>query len=290
MEWRFHETGWATRSLGLGWGQEFGEMPSNIPVQMSSRPLTCVRLREREEVQVSVWIWVSSVSRSWISSPKASMRKRTEEAPGLSPEALQLLELCFLKRGFLFISGLWDRFWRIMSSTFSNRIKKEWKMSEYLEYNIVWWNILQLCVSKTNIYVYMCVCVFISWVFLYVVVLVEKNLSANAEDVRDAGLIPESGRSPGGGQPTPVFLPGESHRGAWWAAVRGVTKSQRWLKWPSMHAHINLIICIHIHTYTYTYLRLYVKYTFTNMKITVFKANELSEQLGSAQLEKGTRA
>ena len=54
MEWQFHETGWATRSLGLGWGQEFGEMPSSIPVQMSSRPLTCVRLREREEVQASV--------------------------------------------------------------------------------------------------------------------------------------------------------------------------------------------------------------------------------------------
>ena len=29
-------------------------------------------------------------------------------------------------------------------------------------------------------------------------------------DVLDVGLIPGSGRSPGGGQPTPVFLPGES--------------------------------------------------------------------------------
>ena len=28
----------------------------------------------------------------------------------------------------------------------------------------------------------------------------------------DRGSIPGSGRSPGGGQPTPVFLPGESHR------------------------------------------------------------------------------
>ena len=33
-------------------------------------------------------------------------------------------------------------------------------------------------------------------------------------------------------QPTPVFLPGESQdRGAWWAAVPGVTKSQTWLRW-----------------------------------------------------------
>ena len=27
----------------------------------------------------------------------------------------------------------------------------------------------------------------------------------------DVDLIPESGRRPGGGQPAPVFLPGESH-------------------------------------------------------------------------------
>ena len=40
-----------------------------------------------------------------------------------------------------------------------------------------------------------------------------KNPPANAGDVRDAGSIPESERSRGGRtwQPTPVFLPGESH-------------------------------------------------------------------------------
>ena len=31
------------------------------------------------------------------------------------------------------------------------------------------------------------------------------------ETLRGLGLIPELGRSPGGGQPTPVFLPGEPH-------------------------------------------------------------------------------
>ena len=35
-----------------------------------------------------------------------------------------------------------------------------------------------------------------------------KNQLANAEDIRDAGSIPGSGRSPGEGN-TPVFLPGE---------------------------------------------------------------------------------
>ena len=38
-----------------------------------------------------------------------------------------------------------------------------------------------------------------------------KNPLANAGDVSDLSLIPGSGRSPGGGQPTPVFLPRESH-------------------------------------------------------------------------------
>ena len=45
------------------------------------------------------------------------------------------------------------------------------------------------------------------------VALVVKNLPANAEDVRDMGSVPGSGKSPGGGlwQPTLVFLPEESH-------------------------------------------------------------------------------
>ena len=43
--------------------------------------------------------------------------------------------------------------------------------------------------------------------------LVVKNPPTNAGDVRDAGLIPGWGRSPGGehGNPLQVFLPGASH-------------------------------------------------------------------------------
>ena len=40
------------------------------------------------------------------------------------------------------------------------------------------------------------------------VALVVKNPTANGRDIRDLGLIPGSG---GQGEPTPVFLPGESH-------------------------------------------------------------------------------
>ena len=62
-----------------------------------------------------------------------------------------------------------------------------------------------------------------------------KNLPALQ---RDPGLIPGLGRFPWKGKwlLIPVFLPGESHkqkslenptnRGAWWATVHGITKSQ----------------------------------------------------------------
>ena len=45
------------------------------------------------------------------------------------------------------------------------------------------------------------------------VALVVKNLSADAGDIRDTGLIPGLGRAPGGGHGNPLqfFLPGESH-------------------------------------------------------------------------------
>ena len=51
-------------------------------------------------------------------------------------------------------------------------------------------------------------------VFSHIVklVIVVKNLPFNTGDVRDAGSIPGWGRSPGRTrQPTPLFLPGESH-------------------------------------------------------------------------------
>ena len=42
-------------------------------------------------------------------------------------------------------------------------------------------------------------------------VLVVKNSSANAVDIRDTSLIPGLGRSPGGGHGNSIFFPGESH-------------------------------------------------------------------------------
>ena len=56
-----------------------------------------------------------------------------------------------------------------------------------------------------------------------------KNLPADAGDARDAGVIPGWGRSPGGGNGNPLqysCLGSPMDRGAWWAAVHGVAKSQ----------------------------------------------------------------
>ena len=56
--------------------------------------------------------------------------------------------------------------------------------------------------------------------------LVVKNLPSNAIDVRDPGLIPGSGRSPGGGHGNPLqysFLENPMGRGAWKATVHSVT-------------------------------------------------------------------
>ena len=58
---------------------------------------------------------------------------------------------------------------------------------------------------------------------------VVKNLPANTGDLGDSGLVPGSGRSPGGGHGNPLQYPClASHldRRAWRATVHGVTKSQ----------------------------------------------------------------
>ena len=66
---------------------------------------------------------------------------------------------------------------------------------------------------------------------------VVKNLPASAGDVKDVGSIPGSGRSPGGGQGSPLHyscLENPLGRGAWRAMVHGVTKSRTHLKQISM--------------------------------------------------------
>ena len=72
-----------------------------------------------------------------------------------------------------------------------------------------------------------------------------KNLPANAGDIRDAGSIPGSGRSPGGGHGNPLqysCLENPMNRGAWWATVCGVATNLDTTEATS-----------HTHTHTYTH-------------------------------------
>ena len=60
-----------------------------------------------------------------------------------------------------------------------------------------------------------------------------KNLDANSGDVRDAGLIPGSGRSPGEENGNPLQYSCRDNPidgGPWWDIVHGVKKSQTQLK------------------------------------------------------------
>ena len=63
--------------------------------------------------------------------------------------------------------------------------------------------------------------------------LVVKSLPARVGDVRDMGLIPRLGRSPGKGHGNPLqysCLENPMDRGAWWATVRRTAKSWTQLK------------------------------------------------------------
>ena len=76
------------------------------------------------------------------------------------------------------------------------------------------------------------------------VALLVKNLSADARGIRDRGSIPGLGRSPGGVNGNPLhysWLENPMDRGAWQAAVHGITKS-----WTQLN---RLSTCIHVEKY-----------------------------------------
>ena len=69
------------------------------------------------------------------------------------------------------------------------------------------------------------------WCFYgaFQVVLVVKNPPANEGATRDAGTIPGSGRSPGGGNGNPIqysCLENPVGRGTWWPTAHRVTKNR----------------------------------------------------------------
>ena len=71
--------------------------------------------------------------------------------------------------------------------------------------------------------------------------LVVKSMPGNAGDLRGTGSIPGSRRSPGGQHGNTLQYSCQGNpmdRGAWWAMVHKVTKSQTQLKQLSMYARI----------------------------------------------------
>ena len=81
------------------------------------------------------------------------------------------------------------------------------------------------------------------------------NPPVNAGDIREAGSIPEWGRSPRGGYGNPLqysYLENPMDRGVWWA-----TKSLTWLKQLSMHS---VIYDIHSAGYTDFFIKEKLKF------------------------------
>ena len=59
--------------------------------------------------------------------------------------------------------------------------------------------------------------------------MIGSEVKVSACNAGDPGLIPGSGRSPGEGNGNPLqysCLENSMDRGAWWAIVHGITKSQ----------------------------------------------------------------
>ena len=72
-----------------------------------------------------------------------------------------------------------------------------------------------------------------------------KESASNAGDIRDVGLIPGLGRSPGEGHGNPLqysCLRNPLERGAWWVTVHRVTKSQMGLNRLSTHTKLHMVV------------------------------------------------
>ena len=100
-----------------------------------------------------------------------------------------------------------------------------------------------VCVYKINQYI-----IWLIWHGLYMTLdtnevgfpgsSVHKELTCQFRRCRRPGLLPGLGRSPGEGNGNPLLyscLENPMGKGAWWATVHGVTKSQTRLKWLSTH-------------------------------------------------------
>ena len=104
--------------------------------------------------------------------------------------------------------------------------------------------------------------------------LVVKNLPADAGDIRDVGLIPGSGRSPGEAHGNPLqysCLKNPMNRGVCKATVHRVTKSQTQLK--------------QLHTHTHTHTQSKILYSFRKSIIYIFIGSYKINKSSNSQLK-----
>ena len=187
---------------------------SQSPWPCSSSLLTCT---SSGDTQTQFCLSLCGVSGSWCTQGMFEPSEHLWRAWGLIPNMiLPLLPSC---RGFFFALGCW------VSPQSLPSAKQSPSPTIFLGLLCPWmW------------YIYMSVYTFKA----SQVALVVKKLPANTGDVRDAGLILESGRSLGGGHGNPFqcsYLTNLMEETAWWATDHRDAKSQTWLKQLSTHAY-----------------------------------------------------
>ena len=134
-----------------------------------------------------------------------------------------------------FVKSLWKTVWKflrklnritILSSSYISECylkEKNTNLKRYVHYNTIS-NSQNKGVTQKSIQRWM-----VKYIYIYIVL----------------GSIPGPGRSPGEGNSYPFQYSGletPTDRGAWWAMVHRVTKSQTWLKWLSSCAYVDIDI------------------------------------------------
>ena len=137
-------------------------------------------------------------------------------------------------------------------------------MVNYSPNALCWIIFANICIFSSNILFRTRALLFINKTDLYFqwgfqVVLVVKNLPANAGDSREVRSIPGLGRSPGEGNGNLLqysCLGNPMDRGVWETIVHGIAKSWTQLKQLSMHYYpVATTIIVTVITYTQWALR-----------------------------------
>ena len=124
-----------------------------------------------------------------------------------------------------------------------------YRMNDCKNKKCMWWNdLIKLDIIKCKIRILCFSLKYINRQHVYILTAFPGGASGKEPACqRDEPSIPKSGRFPGGGHGDSLqdsCLENPMKRGAWWATVHGVTRSQTQLKRLSMHTYILTILSI----------------------------------------------